>query len=607
MRTIAEDDLFSHMEKRWDIRDGPSQEMRDRFPELHPVVVQLLWNRGIMTQEDVDGFLTPDYGTDLHDPFLFRQMRAACSRVWRAIEDGEKVVIHGDYDADGVTGTAVLMTTFRAVAKELGKDPDLFTWYLPHREKEGYGIRTETVERLAADGYTLMITVDCGISCADEIARATELGLETIIVDHHQVPADVPECITLHPLVEGETYPYGSLAAVGVAFKFACGFITYAEGDGVELDPGFDKWLLDLVAIATVTDFVPLIGENRTLERYGLIVLNKTRRPGLRKLIEGARLTWGELDTISVGFYIGPRINAASRMDHADRAIEMLMAEDEVTAADTAKELDRLNGDRQRYTANIVTALRKEIVASGEKTVHIVAHEGWSAGIVGLVAGKMVTETGRPVFVFGKDGDTYVGSGRSIDCFDLVQAMDDSAEYLHRYGGHPQACGLTIVGEGNFTAFVDRLTKYADAQLAGKDLRPVLSIDAVLATSQITWELIDRLEEFEPHGVGNQKPRFMLRDVPITSLTPVGKNGKHVRIGVHGDAPKETTLIAFGMAELANTMGIGGRIDVVVELGVNRWNGTKTIQAKVVEFRAAVADVTETGGASREKEKVTGI
>lgn len=607
MRMTAEDDLFSHMDKRWDIRDGPSQEMCDRFPELHPVVVQLLWNRGITTQEGVDAFLTPDYGTDLHDPFLFRQMRTACSRVWRAIEDGEKVVIHGDYDADGVTGTAVLMTTFRAVAKELGKDPDLFTWYLPHREKEGYGIRTETVERLAADGYTLMITVDCGISCAEEIARATELGLETIIVDHHQVPEDVPECITLHPLVEGETYPYGSLAAVGVAFKFACGFITYAEGDGVELDPGFDKWLLDLVAIATVTDFVPLIGENRTLERYGLIVLNKTRRPGLRKLIEGARLTWGALDTTSVGFYIGPRINAASRMDHADRAIEMLMAEDEVAASDTAKELERLNGDRQRYTANVVTAARKEIVAAGEKTVHVIAHEGWSAGIVGLVAGKMVTETGRPVFVFGKDGDTYVGSGRSIDCFDLVQAMDDSAEYLLRYGGHPQACGLTIVGEGNFTAFVDRLTKYTDAQLAGKDLRPVLAIDAILETSQITWELIDRLEEFEPHGAGNQKPRFMLHDVPITSLTPVGKNGKHVRIGIHGDAPKETTLIAFGMADQANTMGIGSRIDVVVELGVNRWNGTKTIQVKVVEFRATDMEAAVMEKPSEEKEKVTGI
>lgn len=588
------------MRSRWQVAPPPSQEMRQRFPELHPVVLQLLANRGITSQEAVDEFMLPDYGQDLHDPFLFREMERACERVWTAIERGEKVVIHGDYDADGITGSVVLMTTFRAAAKKLGKDPSLFTSYLPHREKEGYGVRPDTVEALARDGATLMITVDCGIGCAAEIALAKERGMDAIVVDHHQVPERIPECVILHPLVEGETYPYKSLAAVGVAFKFACGFVAYAARKGAPLEVGFEKWLLDLVSIATVTDFMPLIGENRTLERYGLVVLNKTRRPGLRKLIEAAGLEFGSLDTVSVGFYIGPRINAASRMEHAELAFRCLMAETDEEAAALAEKLNQTNRDRQRYTEEIMTAAKAAVAAMGEKKIYCVLGEGWSAGIVGLVAGKLVSELGRPVFVFGKEGDRIVGSGRSIPEFNVVSAMQRAKDHLARFGGHPQACGLTIEGEENYAKFCGVAEEYAEEILAGKDLRPVIPVEAELRLSQITWDLVNAVASFEPFGEGNPRPRFLLRDLLVSAADVIGKNRNTVRITARGDLPKEAKFIGFNFVAKAEGIGPGSRIDAVVEIGVNAWNGRKEIQLKLVDVAPAAtaeAGASATGAA----------
>lgn len=592
------------MQGRWRIAPEPSEAMRKQFPEIHPVALRLLANRGITTQEAVDEFLLPDYGQDLHDPFLFRDMEKACERVWRAITTGEKLVIHGDYDADGISGSAVLMTTFRAAAKRLGKDASLLTSYLPHREKEGYGIRVATVEKLAADGAKLMITVDCGISCRPEIARATELGMESIVVDHHQIPAQIPECLILHPLVEGETYPFKKLAAVGVAFKFACGFVQYANrqatGDngGAVFEPGFEKWLLDLVSIATVTDFMPLVGENRTLEKYGLVVLNKTRRIGLRKLIEAAGLEFGKMDTVSVGFSIGPRINAASRMEHAEIAFNCLMAETEEEATALAERLNQVNRNRQKYTEEVMAEAKKIVDAQGDVKIHCIVGEGWMAGIVGLVAGKIANERGRPVFVFGKEGDRMVGSGRSIPEFNVVTAMERAAKHIARFGGHPQACGLTIEGEENYAEFARIVAAYADEILAGADLRPALDLDAELAVSQISWDLLDWLDKLEPFGEGNPRPKFLLRNLEIGSLDLIGKTKNTVRMTARGDLPKSAKLIGFNFVKKAEGFGPGSRIDAVVEVGVNAWNGNKEIQLKLVDIRHADAAALEIAGAA---------
>lgn len=579
------------MEKRWDIASEPDAEMRGRFPELHPITVQMLWNRGLRTQEDIDRFLEVDYAQDLHDPFLFRNMEAACARVWKAMDVGEKVVIHGDYDADGVTGSVVLMTTFRKIATLRGKDASLFESYIPHREHEGYGLRTPTVHKLADGGAKVIITVDCGIGCAPEIREATGRGIDTIVVDHHQLAEEIPECITIHPLVPGETYPYRHLAAVGVSFKFATAFIRYAAARGVEVGEADEKWLLDLVAIATVTDFVPLVGENRTLEKYGLLVLNKTKRIGLRKLCEVAGLTFGSIDTTAVGFGIGPRINAASRMEHAELAFRTLMAETEEEASVLAAQLDGVNKDRQKYTDRIYRAAKAAVEADGEgKKIRVVMGEGWSAGIVGLVAGKLVAEYGVPVFVCGKEeaGDRIVGSGRSVAGFDVVKAMEECKEHLARFGGHPQACGLTIIGDEQYQAFKERMEAIAARELKDADLRPAISAECEVAASQVTWELVDELERMEPFGEGNPRPLFLMRDLLVSSVDVIGKTKAHARIGVRGDTPKELKIIAFGHAETMKAYPPGSRIDAVVEIGVNQWNGNRSIQLRMVDLRPSV-------------------
>ncbi len=576
------------MDRRWTLADPPAQDMRERFSELHPVAVQLLWSRGITAKDQVEAFLQPDYVRDLHDPYLFREMEAACARIWRALTDGENIVVYGDYDADGVTGSAVLLTTLHEAARLLGADRSRIGSYIPHREKEGYGVSREAVEVLSGRKTDLMITVDCGISCAPEIALAAERGIDTIVVDHHQVPPQVPECILIHPLVPGETYPFGKLAAVGVSFKLACGFMRYAAERGKPFSAGFDKWLLDLVAIATVTDLMPLVGENRTLEKYGLVVLNKTRRPGLQRILETAGLAAGAIDTVSVGFGIGPRINAASRMDHAQHALDALMAPTLEDAKILAEKLNDLNLARQRSTEEIMRAAQARLAAAPQDTpLRIVWGDGWSAGLVGLVAGKIASETGVPAMVFGREGERYVGSGRGVPGFNLVAALEAAKGHLTRFGGHPQACGMTVDGDGHFREFCAIVEEYARRELAGRDLRPVLQSDAEIRLSQVTWDLVHLLQKFEPHGEGNPRPRFLLRDLVMSSATPVGQNGRHVRLAVRGDVAVESKVIAFNLAEKARAIVPGSHIDLVVELGINVWNGRQEIQLKAIDLRLA--------------------
>lgn len=571
----------------WRTSSPASEESAALFADFPHYVAQLLANRGIATREAADAFLQPDFTRDIHDPFLFREMRIACERVWKALATGEQIVVHGDYDADGVTGSTMLITTLRTLAARVGADPAKITSYIPHREKEGYGVRVATVEKLAAEGATLMITVDCGISCASEIARAKELGIDTIIVDHHQVPEKVPECITLHPWVPGETYPYRHLAAVGVAYKFACGLSRFAAEHDAALEPGFEKWLLDLVSIATVTDVVQLVGENRTLEKYGLIVLNKTRRIGLKKIIEAAGRTLGKLDTMDVGFYIGPRINAASRMDHAKAALDTLLAETDEEATAFAAILQDLNAERQRATERIMTEARRMLAADPPGRICVLCGEGWPAGLVGLVAGKIANEHGIPVFAFGKEGDKHVGSGRSIPQFNVVAAMDHAKAHILRYGGHPQACGLTIEGDENYAAFAAMVKEYAEKELGGVELGPTLTTEASLGAADITWDLVEWLKKFEPFGEGNPRPKFLLEGVRLSGVDLVGKDGKHARISVKGVGAKEIKMIGFHIAQKALVLVVGQAVDVAVEIGENEWNGQKRIEVRVVDVRAA--------------------
>lgn len=571
------------MEKRWTVAPSVAPDVQTAFPELHPVILQMLWNRGVRTQAEMDVFLSPDWSRDVHSPFVFQKMTSAVERIFRAVKAGEHITVHGDYDADGVCGSVVLMS----VLKQIGSAETLSV-FLPHREKDGYGLSPKTIDHLHENEKTnLIVTVDCGISSNAAITRAHELGIDVIVCDHHQMPEVLPtEAILLHPLVPGETYPNKKLCGTGVAYKLACALIEEAPRHGMTLPTGLEKWLLDLVAIATVTDVMPLIGENRVLEKFGLVVLNKTKRVGLKMLLENAGIAEKELDTWSIGFQIGPRINAAGRMNHANAAYNLLMCEDPGEAAELAKALNQSNVDRQAASEQLYQEAKKQIGVVGERKILFAIGDGWPAGLAGLVAGKLMGDFGLPVFVIGKqEGDRYVGSGRSMHGFDVTAAMKQAKDVLDKFGGHPQACGLSCVGEENVRAFVKIMEREADAYFADRDVTPTLSLDAEISLEVITWEFIAALELLAPYGEANPKPFFVSRGVTVDHAGCVGSEKQHLRLTVRSREGTHRKMIGFRCGSWMQKLHVGDKIDVVYEVGVNEWNGNKEIQLRLVDLR----------------------
>ena len=381
---------------RWNVLAPPPSEFLENHPELPPTVATLLYHRDITTQEQIDEFLHPDYSRDVHDPFLFKDMEKTVRRLFEAIEKGEQITIHGDYDADGVSASVILTDTLKVLG---AKHLDV---YLPHRETDGYGLNTNTIEHLHEKGTKVIITCDCGISNKKEVELANEKGIDVIITDHHSIPAELPPAFAIiHPKIEGETYPYRDLAGGGVAFKLAQALLkahhqTHETLPDGQSHDGFEKWLLDMVAIASVADMVPLIGESRTLTKYGLIVLNKTKRIGMQKLLLEARILAEdgsmskEIDAIMIGFRIAPRINAAGRLDHANTAYQLLATDDPTEAVDLAWQLDQSNDERRKITDEYV----KEAVAQVEKDqmdnpVLFAFGKHWQTGVVGLIASRL--------------------------------------------------------------------------------------------------------------------------------------------------------------------------------------------------------------------------
>jgi single-stranded-DNA-specific exonuclease len=568
--------------KHWRVADPVPTDVRQRFPELSPIVLQLLWNRGLRTQAAIDEFLNPDWGSDIHDPFRFTQMRKVVDRIQRAIAAKEKVIVHGDYDADGVCSSAVLHTTLKA----LGADVDV---YLPHREREGYGLNLQTIDHLHdVHKANLIITCDCGTSNVVEVARARELDMDVIITDHHHEPAKRPDAFAIiNPQLNDSGYPFPHLAGSGVAFKVAQALIRSTPSDtvGEQSKEGFEKWLLDFVAISTVTDFMPLIGENRTLVKYGLVVLRKSPRPGIRALAEAMSSRQENFDTTTIGFQIGPRLNAAGRMDHASTAFRLLISTDAEEAKAIAAALNQSNLDRQKLTESIVQQAKKSIgeVTPARKLLAAVG-DGWPVGVVGLVAGKLTDVNHRPVLVMAKQGDEVVGSGRSIPGYDITDALLRHKHLLTRFGGHAGACGFTMPAE-NATAFVRGMEEDAAKRLTERDLQDVVRVDIDLALPDVTWSLLDTIEQLEPYGEGNPKPTFSCRGMVVTELQPVGKEGKHLRIVVNHTVPEPRKFIAFGGGEkYGKDLTVGDKVDAVFTVDRNEWNGTAELQLKVVDL-----------------------
>jgi single-stranded-DNA-specific exonuclease len=501
-----------------------------------------------------------------HDPYLLGDMREACEGIRAAIAAGKRICIHGDYDVDGICATALAVLTLR----ELGADVD---WHLPSRFEEGYGVAGETLSRLAAEGFGLVLTVDCGITAVAEVREARAAGLDVIVTDHHRPGAELPDC----PIVatRPSDYPFPELCGTGVVYKLAEAL----------LGPDDERLArhLDLVALATIADVVPLVDENRALALAGLRHLATTQRPGLRALMRAARVDAAIVDEGAVGFRLAPRINAAGRLGRPTAALELLLTDSEEDAQRIALELEELNRERQAVEERILREATAAIESWPEplrrRRGYVVAGESWHEGVIGIVASRLVERYSRPVvLIAGTEGD-WKGSGRSISSFDLHGGLAACAGHLERFGGHRAAAGLSIKPE-NVDALADAFAAHADEHLVDDDLRPVTTVDAIVPGAALTLGLCAELRRLAPFGLGNPGVNLLLAGCELTDLNTVG-DGKHLRFRVSDSRGPAGTGIAFGLGRQLDRFRQAGHYDVAFRLQENTWNGTTAPQLVV--------------------------
>jgi len=514
----------------------PEYEDTEPQRDIHPslLIRRVLFRRGIRSPDAARIFLYPDYARDVHDPFLFRDMEKAALRILKAIDERERIVIHGDYDADGVCASAILASTIEF----LGGAPHV---HLPHRMEDGYGVSAGAVEKFAREKTDLLITVDCGIASNVALTKAHEAGMDSIIVDHHAAPDILPPaCAIVHCDLPGEHYPFRKLSAGGVAFKLAQALLSTARLKHLHLHPrnteAFEKWLLDLVAISTVADVMPLVGENRTLTHFGLQVLNKTQRTGLIKLVERARLiarngNGGILNARNIAFHIAPRLNAAGRMQHASLAYDLLRATTEGEAERLAEALERANGERQRATEAMMEEARVHLARNGAGPITVAWGDAWSVGLVGLVAGKLSEAFEKPSFVIGKMKGAWTGSSRGPQGFDCIAALRATQTLLDRFGGHRSAAGFTLregVEPASFAAALNEAVAESGVAAAAS----ALAIDAETDLGGLTETFADTLDALAPFGEGNPTPLLLTRGCRVGEVAAVGRDGQHVKCTV---------------------------------------------------------------------------
>ena len=559
--------------KRWQIAPRVSSGTLRGWPTI---IVQILQNRGITDPSEVEGFFQDD-DRQILDPFAMKDIERAVDRITEAISRQELVAIYGDFDVDGVTGAALL----RDVLASLGART---VTYIPNRAEEGYGVNKPALEYLRAQGVTLLITVDCGISSREEVAFAHGLGVDAIITDHHQVPPQVPDAVAVvNPRQEGCGYPFKELAAVGVAFKLSQAlFSRLKPRDGRSASDVLES-ILDLVALGTVADVAPLLGENRVLVKKGLNALNRTARPGLRELIFTAGLRPGSLTSHSIGYILGPRLNAAGRLQDAFVSYRLLTTDSEEEARILAQELEVTNQERQRLTADALNRARDEIIAGGHvPNLLIVSGAEYPSGIVGLVAGKLMEEFYRPALVVELGDEESRGSARSIAELDITEVLSSCEDLLSRYGGHARAAGFTIPNT-NLIEFKDRLLAFMDSKFEGVELQPSIHIDREISFQEISWDLYHLLSSLAPFGYGNPVPTFVTRRVAVAEARAVGRDPLHLRARLT-DGRRSWNAIGFGLGEFASTLS-RRFIDVVYTLEINEWNEQTSLQINIKDMQ----------------------
>ncbi|MGE5416433.1 MAG: single-stranded-DNA-specific exonuclease RecJ [Acidobacteriota bacterium] len=561
----------------WQIRELTSEQqasigiLSDKL-NISRITAELLVKRGYSAPEQAELFLNAGY-SELSDPFLIPGMQQAADRIHQALEQSEKIMIYGDYDADGVCSVAIMLECLRG----LGGQVD---YILPSRFQEGYGLHEDAVRAAAANGIGLLITVDCGITSVAELQIAAELGLEVMITDHHE-PGDVLPMarVMVNPKL-AESGPYNELAGAGVVFQL----VRALAKERPELHP--EQWL-DIAALATVADIVPLTGDNRIIVKEGLALLQRSDRPGLKALIEVAGSAGKRITSYHLGYVLGPRLNAVGRMGEADAALELLLTTEHRPAMELAEKLNLLNKQRQETEAMILQeALSEaEICAARDDQAIVIGREGWHQGVIGIIASRLVDRFKRPAIVVSWDGEKGRGSGRSIQEVDLHQALSQCSDYLEKFGGHQQAAGV-VLARDKFEAFQSALSRVvAESGVITGISR--ISADIVCSLSELSLELVDEFSAMEPFGAANPVPRFIMRRVYTNRVSSIGRNGEHVKFAVE-DGAKKVEAIGFGWGQAFNTKETDTNLyDIIFEPEINEYNGNKSLQLKIVDIKAS--------------------
>jgi single-stranded-DNA-specific exonuclease len=560
--------------KRWQIAKPAPKKFIEGFPEYHPITLQLLYNRGIKSEKEIEKFLNPDWDRDLYEPFLMKGMKEAVSRIKKALKKKEKVAIFGHFDADGIAATALLYLVLSKLG--LKSMP-----YIPVR-KEGYGLNKERIFQLKKEDVDLIITVDTGISSFFEIELAKKLKMDLIVTDHHEIPKILPKAeAILNPKQKNCSYPFKELSGTGVVFKLAQALsLSFSSS---LLPCSYLKWFVDLVALGTICDVVPLLDENRLFAKFGLIVLNKTRRIGLQKLYQVAQLKPNAIDPYTVSFIIGPRLNAPGRMDHANASFFLLTTKEPEKAEELAKMLDNYNRQRQAILEKAVEEAKVEVLEKNllDHKLILIGKQEWHSGIIGLIASKLVEEYGRPALVLQVGEKISKGSARSIDAFHITEILSNLKEYLINFGGHKKAAGFSVLTE-KIEELKDKLRDLAEERLTEEDVIPSLKVEAKIDPKEINWDLWRELEKFEPTGFGNSRPLFLAENVRVENVRTVGNEGNHLKMKLYG-----LDGIYFGAGKLSSSIFPSDIIDIVFQIAVDEWQNQRKLVLKIVDLRKA--------------------
>ena len=559
------------MNRKWQVNEIDNNEIEriEKSFNISKLVASIIAGKGLKTDEEIEVFLHPRR-TDFHNPFLMPDMEKAANRIVKAIKNNEKVAIYGDYDVDGITSSTVL----HRFLKERGLNTNI---YIPNRLCEGYGLNAEEIKKIAEEGHTLMITVDCGITGKAEVELAKSLGIDTIVTDHHEPLEELPEAIAVVDCKRKDNkYPFRELAGVGVTFK-----LTQAISKILNLKEEENLKYLDIVCIGTISDIVPLVDENRTISKLGLMLLNQTKNVGLKVLLES--LGYKKIDSTAVSFGIAPRVNACGRMGHERVALELFLTDDVKRARELAKELNDFNTKRQEIEKRIFEEALEQIKNGQEEKnpCIILRKENWHHGVIGIVSSKITEMYFKPSILMAIEGEDCKGSGRSIPGFDIHEALEKCNKNIKQFGGHSMAIGITVES-ANFEAFKSSVLNYAKEKHI-EDIVPVLNIDEKLQLKDITMKDVRDLALLEPFGEANKPPLFQINNVKIETIRTLSE-GKHLKMDIKDDNTKFGT-IGFNLGSLANEYKIGDKIDIAGYLEINSFGGRDSIQINIKDIK----------------------